>query len=34
MTLNGAPFHFVDVELKCDYDATPFCDEPPKDGES
>lgn len=30
MTINGAPFHFVNVELACDTTVTPFCDVPPK----
>ena len=30
MTINRAPFHFVSVELDCDTNVTPFCDNPPK----
>lgn len=28
ITISGAPFHFVSVELNCDYKLTPFCDTP------
>lgn len=28
MTIAGAPLHFVSVELECDYNSTPFCDNP------
>ena len=28
ITISGAPFHFVSVELDCDYKLTPFCDNP------
>ena len=28
ITISGAPFHFVNVELDCDYKLTPFCDTP------
>ena len=25
MTINGAPFHFVSIELDCDTNVTPHC---------
>lgn len=28
VTVSGAPFNFVSVELDCDYKVTPFCDNP------
>ena len=28
MTISGAPLNFVNVELECDYNITPFCDNP------
>ena len=28
MTIGGAPLNFVSVELVCDYNVTPFCDNP------
>lgn len=28
MTINGALFNFVNVEVVCDYDLTPYCDYP------
>lgn len=28
MTIGGAPLNFVNVELVCNYDITPFCDNP------
>lgn len=28
MTVSDAPLHFVNVELVCDYQETPFCDAP------
>ena len=28
MEISGAPLHFVSVELHCDHDLTPFCDNP------
>ena len=28
ITISSAPFHFVSVELDCDYKLTPFCDTP------
>lgn len=28
MTISGAPFNFVSVEVVCDYDLTPYCDNP------
>ncbi len=28
MTIDGAPIRFVNVDLVCDYELTPFCDNP------
>ncbi len=28
MTIDKAPLNFVSIELDCDYDVTPFCDNP------
>ena len=28
LTIEGAPVNFVSVELQCDYERTPFCDNP------
>ena len=28
LTIDGTPVNFVSVELQCDYERTPFCDNP------